>query len=91
MIYKVITLENWSDGFGGWVVNDAHYTGSEITLEKNFSIVDIMRQLKDCGEMAKHVTRRSIEIDDYDATSITIKEKVSGKYLWELRPVVDNN
>ena len=83
--YKVVSLGNIM-GECGWEVNDAHYTGDEIELADT-KIATIMRALKACGQLAKHVTRQAIYIDweSSGETSIMIRRKKNHAWLWELR------
>ena len=84
MIYSVISLTNsWHNGMPE--VNDAHYTGLEITLEEP-RIDLIMKALKNEGVLAKHITRRSLCIDEDCGDSITLRAQRDSSFLWELRP-----
>lgn len=84
--YKVIGLGNIK-GECGWEVNDAHYTGREVELSENAQLPEIMAALKKADLLKKHITRRSLSLDDYnEGYSYFLRSSRTGEWLWELRP-----
>ena len=88
--FKVVSLGNIM-GECGYEVNDAHYTGDVIELEDT-QLPTIMRALKECGQMSKHVTRQSVYIDHEAGGETSIFLRAKGKqrrglWLWELQDV----
>jgi hypothetical protein len=94
MQYQVINLGNIKGAEGEWEVNDAHYTGVEVSLPDDPDGRDIIDALKAAGVCAKHCQLRWLDIDmdslsvwilhDEASGAIYIRQLRNGRWLWEL-------
>jgi hypothetical protein len=84
--YKVINIQNISDGRGSFEVNDAHYTGDTVELEEP-TLANVLQALKDIGRLKSQHQARHFEIaESDDAGSLTLRRKSDGYWFYELRP-----
>lgn len=81
--FKVISYSNIM-GECGYEVNDAHYTGQEVELPEEYTLLDIVKALKTAEVCGKKVQRRWLDIDN-EHMDIYIRQRSNGKWLWELR------
>jgi hypothetical protein len=85
--YRVIDIENVSDGHGGFEVNDAHYTADTVDLESP-TLTNAVKALKAIGRMRPQHQVRHFEIDEHDSDgNLTIRRKRDGYWFYTLEPV----
>lgn len=81
--FRVISLENIDCG-SGWEVNDAHYTGLEVTPE-SLSVKGVMTALKEVEYLAKHLRFCDYEFDeDYSERTFTLRRRRDGWFLCQI-------
>jgi hypothetical protein len=88
--YNVINLGNDGNEEDGYTVGSAHYTGKQVVLEHPTleHAVSSLRRYGFLSDLAttETVTHHENEIGT-DSQSITLRDKQTGLYLFELRPL----
>lgn len=86
--YKIVHLDNVM-GECGWEVNDAHFLGDTIELHHKHIEDDklLVAELRDAGFLPPRTKYTQIDVEGNDGFSIWLRERKSGMWLYELRPI----
>ena len=85
MRYEVISYDVWGNARDGWNVNQAFYTGRFVEIPEGATNEQIVRILKDAGEIRPRIRTASVQIEGEEGYDLYISHAPTGRPEFELR------